>query len=265
VPPDAAPSSFVALGDSFTEGLDDPAPDRGAAFRGWADRVAEGFAAAREGDFRYANLAVRGRKLDAILAEQLPRAIGLAPQLVSLAGGTNDVLRPRVDLDAMAERFEDAVRRLRANGSQVMLFQSVDPTPRSRLIASALPRIKTLTTMVEEVADRHSCILVRLWGAPAFAHPTAWSVDRLHLSAEGHARVAGAVREALGLGDHSWAADVGPYDRGSRSRRLAADVSWTRHHLVPWVGRRLRGTSTGDGRTAKYPDLVSFPPSSAAT
>jgi lysophospholipase L1-like esterase len=259
VGPDLVPSSYVAIGDSFTEGLDDPWGTADGCFRGWADRVAEAFAA-RDDSFRYANLAVRGRKLDAIVAEQVPRALELAPELVSLAGGTNDVLRPRVDLDALGSVFEGAVRSLRANGSQVVLFQSVDPTPRSRVIASTLPRIKALTTMVEEIAERHSCILVRLWGAPVFAHPKVWSADRLHLSSQGHARVAGAVLEALGLGDPSWAADLGPYDVVPRRQRLYDDIGWARHHLAPWVARRLRGTSSGDGRTGKYPDLVPFRP-----
>jgi lysophospholipase L1-like esterase len=259
VPADSVPASYVAIGDSFTEGLDDLSTTGDGTYRGWADRVAEQFAA-RDASFRYANLAVRGRTIDAIVAEQVPRALELAPELVSLAGGTNDVLRPRVDLDALGSAFEGAVRRLRENGSQVLLFQSVDPTPRSRVIASTLPRIKALTTMVEEIAERHSCVLVRLWGAPAFAHPRAWSVDRLHLSSEGHARVAGAVMEALALGDSGWADDLGPYEPGSRRQRILEDAAWTRNHLAPWLARRLRGVSSGDGRTGKYPDLVPFPP-----
>lgn len=260
VPGDAVPSSFVALGDSFTEGLDDPSVAGDGTFRGWADRVAEQFAAL-DATFRYANLAVRGRKIDAIVGEQVSCALDLRPELVSLAGGTNDVLRPRVDLDRVARMFEDAVRRLRENGSQVLLFQSVDPRPRSRLIASTLPRIKALTTMVEETAERNQCVLVRLWGAPAFAHPQAWSLDRLHLSSEGHARVAGAVMEALGLGDPGWSEDLGPYDPGNLRERVAGDVRWARQHLAPWVGRRLRGVSSGDGLEPKYPELAPFPTS----
>ncbi len=249
------PVSFVAIGDSFTEGLDDPALGDGQGFRGWADRVAEHFATLRP-EFRYANLAVRGRRLDQILDEQLPRALELKPELVSLAGGTNDVLRPKVDLDRLGSRFEEAVQQLRENGSQVVLFQSVDPSPRSRLIGSALPRIKALTTIVEETADRHQCSIVKLWGARVLAHPTMWSEDRLHLSSAGHERVAGAVLEALGLGDHWWATEPEPAALLPRRQRVAADVRWGRHYLVPWVGRRIRGVSSGDGLAPKYADLT---------
>ncbi len=248
------PKTFVALGDSFTEGLDDPSPVGASVFRGWADRVAEVFAAA-EPRFRYANLAIRGRLFDRIIDEQLPRALELAPELVSLAGGTNDVLRPSVNLDHIAARFEDAVQQLRENGSQVVLFQSVDPTSRSRLIGRTLPRVKALTTIVEETAERQQCVLVRLWGEPIFTHPSIWSDDRLHLSPEGHARVAGAVLEALGLGDHAWAKPPGPLIPQPRRARVAADVRWARQHLAPWVSRRLRRVSSGDTVPPKLPDL----------
>ncbi|MEP6665586.1 MAG: SGNH/GDSL hydrolase family protein [Nocardioidaceae bacterium] len=249
------PKTFVALGDSFTEGLDDPSPTGNSIFRGWADRVAESFAAA-EPRFRYANLAVRGRMLDRIIDEQLPRALELAPELVSLAGGTNDVLRPSVDLDRIAARFEGAVRQLRENGSQVVLFQSVDPTSRSRLIGRTLPRVKALTTIVEETAERQQCVLVRLWGEPIFADSSVWSDDRLHLSPEGHARVAGAVLEALGLGDHGWATAPGPSVAPTRRAQVAADARWARQHLVPWVSRRLRRVTSGDRVQPKLPDLA---------
>jgi lysophospholipase L1-like esterase len=248
------PLSFVAIGDSFTEGLDDPAEGSRGGFRGWADRVAEEFAAV-EPAFTYANLGIRGRKLDQILDQQLPRALELRPELVSLAGGTNDVLRPRVDLNRMARRFQDGVRQLRENGSQVVLFQSLDPTPRSRLIGRALPRIKALTTIVEETAEQYQCVVVRLWSAKVFAHPAMWSEDRLHLSSEGHARVAGAFLEALGLGDHAWSEDLDPYTVPSLRERLVADARWARRHLGPWVGRRLRGVSSGDSVQPKQPDL----------
>jgi lysophospholipase L1-like esterase len=248
------PLSFVAIGDSFTEGLDDPAEGSRGGFRGWADRVAEQFAEV-EPAFTYGNLGIRGRKLDQILDDQLPRALELRPELVSLAGGTNDVLRPRVDLNRMARRFQDAVRQLRENGSQVVLFQSVDPTPRSRLIGRALPRIKALTTIVEETAEQYQCVVVRLWSAKIFAHPAMWSEDRLHLSSEGHARVAGAFLEALGLGDHAWSKDLDPYAVPPLRERLVADARWARQHLGPWVGRRLRGVSSGDSVEPKQPDL----------
>ena len=104
---------YVALGDSFTEGVGDPDPTRPNGLRGWADRVAEVLATTTP-DFGYANLAVRGRKLPSILEEQVGPALALAPDLVSIHGGGNDVLRPRVDLDLLAADYDRAIGRLAA-------------------------------------------------------------------------------------------------------------------------------------------------------
>ena len=110
--PGAPIGSFVALGDSFTEGLNDPYPSGG--YRGWADRVAAVLAAQAPG-FGYANLAISGKVLGQVIAEQVPRAAELAPDLVSLAAGGNDILRG-ADVDALASRFERAVVTLQAAG-----------------------------------------------------------------------------------------------------------------------------------------------------
>jgi hypothetical protein len=38
------------------------------------------------------------------------------------------------------------------------------------------------------------------------------------------------------------------------------DARWAREYLGPWVNRRLHGTSSGDGRTAKRPALEEMLP-----
>jgi len=116
--------SFVALGDSFTEGLDDPRADH-EGYLGWADRFAGMLAAPRPG-LRYANLAVRGKLLGEVAEEQVPRAIAMAPDLVSLAAGGNDLLRPRGDPDALAEQFDEAVRTLDPNVKMNPPLRSAD-------------------------------------------------------------------------------------------------------------------------------------------
>jgi lysophospholipase L1-like esterase len=103
--------SFVAVGDSFTEGLNDRLTEN--SFRGWADRFADMLSVQQPG-LRYANLAVRGKLLGEVAAEQVPRAIEMAPDLVSIAAGGNDILRPGTDPDALAEVFDDCVASLRA-------------------------------------------------------------------------------------------------------------------------------------------------------
>jgi lysophospholipase L1-like esterase len=256
--PDRGWDSFVALGDSFTEGLDDPRGD--GSYRGWADRVAEALAAEQPG-FRYANLAVRGRLVGDIVREQVPVAVRMRPALVSLVGGVNDILRPRVDLPTVGLQLEDAVRRLRDSGADVLLLVGVDPSRRSRLMQRLMPRIHALNEIVETTAAAYGCRVASLWQAEVFDDERLWSPDRLHLSTEGHRRVAAAVLESLGHGDAAWreplpvAAGLAPPSRG---QALRADARWARQHFGPWLARRVQGKSSGDGVTAKRPDLASL-------
>ena len=85
-------SRFVAIGDSFTEGVGDPEADSPGGLRGWADRFAE-VLAEHNSDLAYANLAVRGKLIRQITDEQLEAAIDLRPDLVSVCAGGNDVIR----------------------------------------------------------------------------------------------------------------------------------------------------------------------------
>src|SRR5699024_4871453 len=115
--------SYVALGDSFTEGLNDPRPD--GTFRGWADRLAEILARGRP-EFRYANLALRGKMLTEILDEQLPVALDIAPDLVTICAGGNDIIIPGVDVDTVATRVEQGIEALRESGIEVLIFTGPD-------------------------------------------------------------------------------------------------------------------------------------------
>src|SRR5688572_9822112 len=103
--------SFVAVGDSFTEGMDDPYED-GRGYRGWADLVAGRLAqerkaaAGEDAGFRYANLAVRGRLFPQVVGDQVPTALEMEPDLVSFAAGGNDALRRGFDPAAMRAAFD---------------------------------------------------------------------------------------------------------------------------------------------------------------
>jgi lysophospholipase L1-like esterase len=252
--------SFVAVGDSFTEGLDDRHPC-GNGYRGWADLVAgalaAGAASAGTGGFRYANLAVRGRLFPRVVAEQVPPALAMRADLVSFAAGGNDVLRRGFEARSLVARFDAAVGGLRATGADVVVFRFADLTarlPGRRVIG---PRVTLLNRAVGETAQRHGATLVDLSVDDEFANPALWSLDRLHLSSAGHRRVAAHVLTALGVApDPEWWRAPGRPGARSWPAARAADLTWVGRHLVPWTVRRLTGRSSGDRVTAKRPDLA---------
>ena len=247
--------SFLALGDSFTEGVGDPYPD--GSVRGWADRFAEQLALVSPG-LRYANLAIRGRVLRQVVDEQLPAALAMAPDLVSIAAGGNDLLRPKADPDALAATFEQAVAALRQAGGQVMLFTGFDPGgfPVIRLIRG---KAAAFNAQLSEIARRHDCLHVDLWSMRVLADPREWCEDRLHLAPDGHRRVALRACEVAGIPVAAdWREPLPPIP-GGRPAWFAArqqDIYWARTYAMPWLQRRLRGTSSGDMISPKRPDLA---------
>lgn len=249
--------SYAAIGDSFTEGVGDPGPD--GTFVGWADRFAVILDdLTPEHTFRYANLAVRGKLLDQIVADQVPRAKELAPDLVSFCAGGNDIIRPGSDPDDVAERFERAVADLTSSVGTVMVTTGFD-TRDVPVLRHLRGKIATYTAHVRAIADRYDCPVLDLWSLKSVQDRRAWDLDRLHLSPEGHTRVALRAAQVLGIDVPGDADPDQPWPprppRGPLEVRRD-DIHWARDYLVPWIGRRLRGESSGDHVEAKRPDLM---------
>ena len=118
-------SRYVALGDSFTEGVGDPYPTSPNGLRGWADHVAVALAQTNP-ELRYANLAVRGGRMDEILNEQVQTAVMLEPDLVTIYAGMNNLLLVRNDVDAMMARYADGLKTLQQTGAVVLAFTAAD-------------------------------------------------------------------------------------------------------------------------------------------
>ncbi|WP_037359525.1 SGNH/GDSL hydrolase family protein [Amycolatopsis orientalis] len=247
---------LVCIGDSFTEGVGDDDPSARNGVRGWADRVAEVLAAGEPG-FRYANLAVRGKLLPQVLNEQVEPALAMKPDLVTVYAGGNDLMRPRVDIDGLADSYERAVARFRAAGAQVLLFTGVDGVE-DALFRQIRGRVAIYNEHVRGIAARHETLLVDMWSMRQLRDRRMWSADRLHLNAAGHTEIAIAVLDVLGVQHGVAHAALGPRPRMSAREQRAANLRWGREHALPWIGRRLRGESSGDTIAPKYPELHSF-------
>jgi lysophospholipase L1-like esterase len=249
--------SFVAIGDSFTEGLDDWRPD--GTPRGWADRLAEVLAERRPG-FRYANLAVRGKLLDQIVRDQLPVAERLRPDLITFCAGGNDIIRLSCDTDDLAARFEAALQRVVATGADVLVFTGFDLGRMHPVIRRLRGRVACYNELMRAGAERHGATVVDLWGMTPLADPRTWGRDRLHLTSEGHRRVALRVLETLGEPvTDDWRTPLPAAEPTPWRHRQRDDLLWMRDFVMPFVRRRLQGRSTGDGFVAKHSELLPFP------
>ncbi|MFJ4688488.1 SGNH/GDSL hydrolase family protein [Streptomyces sp. NPDC088789] len=254
-PPPPPYSSLVAVGDSFTEGMSDLLPD--GSYRGWADLLAARMAARTPG-FRYANLAVRGKLIGQIVDEQVGVAAAMGADVITLVGGLNDTLRPQCDMGRVRALLTEAVETLAPSCGQLVLMRS--PGRQGPVLERFRPRMEELFSCVDDLAARHGALVVDLYGAPSLSDPRVWDVDRLHLTAEGHRRVAEAVWQSLGQPpeDPDWRLPMPPSAPPGWAARRVADARFARQHLLPWIGRRITGRSSGDGRSAKRPDLLPY-------
>jgi lysophospholipase L1-like esterase len=246
-------SRYVAIGDSQTEGLWDG--DDSTGLIGFADRLAA-LVDSRYPGLTYANLAVRGRGILDLLVEQLPLALAMRPDLITVCIGMNDVTRPGLFFDRALADLDILHTRLAASGATVVTTTFPDLTrilPVGRVISARLDRINN---EIRTAAARHGFRLVDLHGAPSMADPEVWSPDRVHGSTKGHILFAAAAAEALNLpgSSHDWAQSTGAAQTSLRSR-AHSQLLWTHNMLMPWLWRSVRGRSEGDGRKPKRPRL----------
>ncbi|MFE1645467.1 glycosyltransferase [Microbacterium sp. P01] len=253
---------YVALGDSITEGLCDSSRMPDGQYRGWADRLALLLAHARQGGerFRYANLAVRSRRVRDVVNEQIPAAIALRPQLVSVLIGANDLLRVGADPAALARELEEGVRMLRTAGCDVLLVTPFLPRRSAARVLAG--RFAAFASELRAVAARTEAILLDVDALPGLGELGMWAEDRVHLQAVGHRFLAYRAAEVLGVPDAEalGALDAALHADDEPASAALASRTWLRRHAIPWAMRRMVGRSAGDGVSAKHEGYVELRP-----
>jgi lysophospholipase L1-like esterase len=246
-------SRYVAIGDSFTEGIGDPEPGSPGGHRGWADRVAE-VLDAQAGDFAYANLAIRGRLLQQILDEQVDAALELRPDLISISAGGNDIIRPGTDPDEVASRLDEGIARLRRDGATVVMFNGPDigGTP---VLGRIRGKVAIYNENLHAVAKRHDAIVADMWALRELTDPRMWAPDRLHFSPVGHQTIARMVLDALNVSHDLEPFEAEPPPRQPWRQARIEDIGWAREYFGPWILRRIRHQSSGDGVRPKRPSF----------
>lgn len=249
-----SPVRFVAIGDSFTEGVGDERPD--GTVRGWADLVAAGWAASRGSAISYANLAIRGKLVWPIVDEELSRALALHPTHLSFNGGGNDMLRPRTPIRQITAAFEQVQRRCVDAGVRLIVLSGANPSAHLPLGGLIQRRGDLLSASVTAQLGDADVLTAFNWPDAELSRTEYWSPDRLHMNARGHHRVAARVLRTLGeyAPEHWWSLPDSPVGEPLGRR------DYLREHLGPWIRRRLTGTSSGDGHEPKHPDWVTIHP-----
>jgi lysophospholipase L1-like esterase len=184
---------YVALGDSFTAGLEPGRPR-------WPDELARSLGP----DVRYENLASIGATSELVEREQLGRAIELRPDLVTLVCGANDVLEStRPDPEAYSRRLARMFTRLRRELPQAEILTATYPDisrfldlrPRSRTRVERGMRL--FNAACRSVARSHDVVLLEGFDHPAATERGTFADDGFHPSEEGHRRAAAEMLRAL--------------------------------------------------------------------
>ncbi len=261
------PSSYIAIGDSFTEGLGDPRPD--GSLRGWADRVAAALALDHMGvgadaplgelgptGFKYANLAIRGRKVLPVIEQQVAPAVAQRPEIVSFNAGGNNMLRPKFDPTETVDAIVDAVNVIRNSGAHALVLAGPDPVNNLPMGETFSARGSAYTELCEaRLSGFEDVTFVDNFHDRGFEDSTYWSDDGLHLSNWGHLRIAANCLDALGVTlPDAW----GDPRQPQPDPKEYHSAEYFGKYVAPWIGRRLTGRSSGDGRLAKRPLLTEF-------
>jgi lysophospholipase L1-like esterase len=249
----AAFRRYVAIGDSSTEGLEDP--DGNGGYRGWADRLAQHIADGQDEPLEYANLAIRGMRMKEIRTGQLDDALAMSPDLLTVFGGVNDLIAGPCNFDSIRADCVIIFGQARRQGTTVLTFTMPDPTAINPLGKYWRERAAKLNDIIRSEAENHGVLVMDFEQYSVAEDPRLWFEDHLHGNELGHQMVAAALAWRLGIDgfDEGWAELEGQPAWPRGRQKLRGDIEWARDYVAPWLGKGIRGIRQGRGIQRKRP------------
>ena len=247
-------SRYVALGDSFTEGVGDPDFRSRNGVRGWADRLASRLVQDNAA-LGYANLAVRGRTMDDIVTEQISLATLLEPDLVTVYAGMNDLMALSVDIDDVMARYADGLKSLQQTGAVVLAFTAPDLGVKP-MFRGLRGRAAIYNELLRRITDDIGIGLIDFWRFDEFRDARLWDRDRVHLSALGHEVMADRVFDCLPSGEVFTTRSARFLASPAARATAAENMRWAISFAAPWAFRRLRRITPGTGMEPKSTALA---------
>ncbi|MEG7879759.1 SGNH/GDSL hydrolase family protein [Bacillus paranthracis] len=192
---------FVAIGDSFTEGIGDEV--EGIVLKSWVDH----FVQLCVNDIEYANFAKRGLITKEIRSQQLEKALTFNPDLVSLIAGANDVLKGRWNHYAYKEDMKCMIDTLSETGADIMIANLPDFTVRLPFSTEKKQVLKEQLLEANEVilslSREHQLHHIDFWNHQLVNDNTLWSKDFIHPNSKGYVKVAELIFSSLPVHDAS--------------------------------------------------------------
>lgn len=250
--------SYVAIGDSLSEGLGDFSFDQRRVHSGWTDRFANLLAREAElrgHEFHYANLAIRGAKIAEIMGVQLDAALALKPDLITIMAGQNDLLSKVEKLPLLERQLREGIIKAKASGAEVIVSNTINPIhlvvfrPLAKLAAR-------MTEIIERVSRELDLPVHDVHRIQSLADVSYWAEDMVHFSGPGHIKVANEAAKLLKLSYRL--SELDDCEIMPASRGPIGTSRWIVIHVIPFFWRKVRGVSSGDGLEPKLPELTKY-------
>jgi phosphatidylinositol alpha 1,6-mannosyltransferase len=185
---------FVALGDSLPVGVGDPV--EGIPHIGWTEQAAAIFRKENP-DLLFTNLGEAGCKACTVKTNQLPKALELCPDLVSIQVGSNDAVDRAWSAQNYYETLSAIANPLSSLEATLLILTSHNPAGLPRKMGLLARRFKEMIEVMRSVSQEYDAIFVDLTSSKAGSHLDHWSADRWHPNARGYRAACEVVLSSL--------------------------------------------------------------------